>query len=108
MSTYRFSWLRPNGWGRLGVVGAMVVLFVTPMVWALGGFGASGDALRRALIFLFAGMWLFIAAGYGLGWAIRGFMVRVKDHDDEDEDGPSHRPAAAAGSHASPAHRPGH
>ncbi|NFV81492.1 hypothetical protein [Magnetospirillum aberrantis] len=108
MSTYRFSWLRPNGWSRLGGVGAVVILFATPMLWALGVFGNGDDTLKRALIFLFSGMWLFVAAGYTAGWAMRGFMVRMKDADDEDGDGGRRPPPAM---HAPPAggiHRPGH
>jgi hypothetical protein len=107
MSTYRFSWARPSGWSRLGAAGAVVVLFATPMLWSLGSFGAGDDTLKRALIFLFAGMWMFVGAGYAVGWAIRGFMFRLKDHEDEDEGG-AHRPAAVP--HAPPpgAHRPGH
>ncbi|MBC7953100.1 MAG: hypothetical protein H7Z12_14935 [Rhodospirillaceae bacterium] len=108
MSTYRFSWLRPGGYTRLGGVGAVAVLFATPMLWALGAFDAGEDTMKRALIFLFAGMWFFVGTGYVFGWAIRGFMVRLKDHEDDD-DGPAHRPAGPA--HAPPAgapHRPGH
>lgn len=105
MSTYRFSWLRPNGWTRLGGVGAVVVLFATPMLWAVGGFGLGEDSLRRALIFLFAGMWLFVGAGWMVGWALRGFMVRLKEEEDEDKAASSHR--AAVASHAPAAvHRP--
>ncbi|MCR6633251.1 MAG: hypothetical protein NVV74_26190 [Magnetospirillum sp.] len=104
MSTYRFSWLRPNGWTRLGAVGAVVVLFATPMLWAVGGFGDGDDTVRRALIFLFAGLWLFIGGGYVLGWALRGFMVRLKDPDEDEDGAPAHRPV---GSHA-PAHPPAH
>lgn len=109
MSTYRFSWLRPNGWSRVGGVGAVAILFATPMLWALGVFGNSDETLRRALIFAFAGMWMFVGAGYAFGWALRGFMVRIKDHDDEEEG--AHRPAGAphaAHPPAGAAHRPGH
>lgn len=109
MSTYRFSWLRPNGWNRLGAVGAVAVMFATPMLWSLGLFGTGDDTIRRALIFLFAGMWMFVGSGYVLGWALRGFMVRLKEHDDEDDVG--HRPAAppqASRPPAPAAHRPGH
>lgn len=122
MSTYRFSWLRSNGWTRLGGVGAVAVMFSTPMMWALGVFGSDDEALKRAMIFLFAGMWFFVATFYVLGWAIRGFMVRLKDHDEDDEfpahrppgpphpaglahpSGPPHPPAAGAASHRPPGH----
>lgn len=107
MSSYRFSWLRPNGWNRLGGVGALAVLFATPMLWAVGGFGAGDDNIRRALIFLFAGMWMFVAIGFGVSWALRGFMVRLKDAD---EDEGAHRPTAPPHPPHPPAagHRPGH
>lgn len=107
MSTYRFSWLRPNGWSRLGAVGAVVVLCATPMLWSLGLFGSGDDTMKRALVFLFAGMWLFVGGGYVLGWALRGFMVRLKDQDEEAQGG--HRPAAGpAHPPAAAPHRPGH
>lgn len=110
MSTYRFSWLRPGGWSRLGAAGAVAVMFATPMLWSLGLFGNGEDTLKRALIFLFAGMWMFVGTGYVVGWALRGFMVRLKE--DEGEEG-GHRPVAAHAAHAAhpPAgatHRPGH
>lgn len=104
MSNIRFSWLRPGGWTRLGVVGAVGILFGTPMLWALGAFGGDDESIRRAIIFLFAGLWFFIGTGYTLGWSIRGFIVRLKDHDDEEE-GAGHRPAAPPHPPAA-AHRP--
>jgi hypothetical protein len=108
MSTYRFSWLRPGGWNRLGGVGAVATMFATPMMWALGVFGADDDTIKRSLIFLFAGMWFFVGTFYVLGWAIRGFLVKTKDHE-EDEDGPAHRPAAPPHPPgAAVPHRPGH
>lgn len=108
MSTYRFSWLRPGGWTRLGGVGAVGVLFATPMLWALGVFGEGDDTLKRAMIFLFAGMWFFVGTGYVLGWAIRGFVVRMKEPDDDD-DAPAHRPPSPPHPPGAGApHRPGH
>lgn len=103
MSNIRFSWLRPSGWARLGVVGAVGVLFATPMLWALGVFGGNDEAIHRAVIFLFAGLWFFIGIGYTLGWSIRGFIVRLKE--DEGEEGAPHRPAAPSHPPAA-AHRP--
>lgn len=108
MPNYRFSWLRPGGWTRLGVVGAVGVLFATPMLWSIGVFGDGEDTLKRALIFLFSGMWFFIGVGYVSGWSIRGFMLRVKDPDTDAEDQPARRPAVPAHPPAGPAHRPGH
>lgn len=106
MSTYRFSWLRPGGWNRLGGVGAFSVLFGTPMMWALGAFGMGEDSLKFAAVFLLSGIWFFVSLGYGISWAVRGFMAKVKDGDG-DEDSPAAgreppRPPAGGG------HRPGH
>lgn len=92
MSNIRFSWLRPSGWTRLGLAGAAGILFATPMLWALGGFGADDEAIRRAIVFLFSGLWFFVALGYTIGWSIRGFIVRIKESDEDEEGG--HRPAA--------------
>ncbi len=107
MSTYRFSWHRPGGWTRLGAAGAVGILFVTPVLWSLGVFGAAEDTLKRAMIFAFAGMWFCVGFGYMLGWALMGFMVKLKDHD-EDEDAHKHappsRPPAASGAHRSSGH----
>lgn len=108
MAAYRFSWYRPDGWTRLGMAGAVAVIFLTPMLWSLGVFGEGDETMKRALIFGFAGLWFFVGFGYMLGWAVRGFLVRIKDPG-EDEDG--HRPTGPAhppaGAHPPP-HRPGH
>lgn len=105
MSSYRFSWLRPNGWSRMGAVGAVAVMFATPMLWAVGTFGTGDDTIKRALIFLFAGMWMSVGSFYVLGWALRGFMVRLKE---EDEEGGRRASAASHAAHPPAAHRPGH
>ncbi len=98
-ATYRFSLLRAEGWARLGFAGAVAVLFGTPMLWALGVFGADQPAMIHAVIFMFAGVFLTLGLGYAIGWAVRGFTVRLKDAADEDE--AAHRPALG---HAGPAH----
>ena len=98
-ATYRFSVLRSEGWARLGFAGAVIVLFGTPMLWALGVFGADQNAVVHAMIFMFAGIFLALGLGYAVGWAVGGFTVRLKEPADEDE----HRPAAG---HAAPAHGP--
>jgi hypothetical protein len=98
----RFSWHRPGGWGRLGLAASVAVTFLTPMLWSLGAFGTGDDSLRRALIFLFAGLWLGISVGYTLGWAMRGFFVRTKESDDDDESPAQHRPSAPPAAHPSP------
>ncbi len=103
---YRFSWLRPGGWTRLGVAGGLAVVFGTPMLWALGVFGRGPESISLAVVFLMSGLWLFIALGYGVGWALRGFMVKVKAEGEDDEGGDPHPPARSAGGAA--AHRPGH
>lgn len=110
MSNIRFSWLRPGGWTRLGVAGAVGILFGTPMLWALGSFGNDAEAINRALIFMFAGLWFFIGTGYALGWSIRGFIVRLKE-DEGEEGGGGHRPPPmahppGAGAGAGAPHRP--
>lgn len=106
--TYRFSWLRPGGWTRLGVAGGAATVFLTPMLWSLGVFGDDPEAVRRAVVFLMAGLWFFIALGYLVGWAIRGFVVRVKGEGDDDEgdrEQPPARPAAHGPGPASGPHR---
>lgn len=103
----RFTWLRPGGWGRLGVVVAVGLLFATPMLWALGAFGQGDEAIRRALIFLFAGLWFGVGVGYSIGWALHGFILRSRDHDD-DEDAAPPRPAARPAAPPHPPGRPGH
>lgn len=103
---YRFSWLKPGGWTRLGVAGGTATVFLTPMLWALGGFGDGADAVRRAVVFLMAGLWFFIALGYLVGWSIRGFVVRVKgEGEDDDGDAPPARPAGHGPGPASAPHR---
>ena len=87
-ANYKFSLLRSSGWNRLGLTGAVAVMFGSPMLWALGVFGAGDEALHRGMIFLFAGMWFFVSVGFTLGWAIHGFMVRVKEAESEDDDEP--------------------
>ncbi|CAA7623375.1 hypothetical protein [Magnetospirillum sp. UT-4] len=103
MSTIRFTWLRPGGWTRMGMVGAVAVMFATPMLWSLGVFAPEEEELRRALIFLASGMWLFVALGYGAGWVLRGFVVRSKEGEDGD-DGHHHAPSPPPAAHKPPAH----
>ena len=105
MSSYRFTLLRSGGWTRLGLTGAIAVIFATPMLWALGVFGQGDDSIERTLIFLFAGLWFSVAVGYMTGWAVRGFMVKLREAEDA-EDGPPHRPATGPAMHPPP-HSPG-
>lgn len=105
----RFTWLRPGGWGRLGVVVAVGMLFATPMLWSLGAFGEGDEALRKALIFLFSAMWFGVGVGYSIGWALHGFVIRSREHDDDDEGGHPVRSAAPPPRPAAhPPARPGH
>ncbi|MGE5546113.1 MAG: hypothetical protein ACM33T_04385 [Solirubrobacterales bacterium] len=97
--TYRFSWLRPSGWTRLGAALGVMALFTTPMLWAVGTFGHDDQAIPHAIVFGLAGLWLFLAAGLMAGWAVRGFLVRVKGGDEDADEAPhgaaSHAPAAS-------------
>ena len=89
----RFHSLHLAASGRLGVVIAIAIPLGTPMVWALGAFGAAPDeALRHAVIFAFSGMWLGLGLGYGVSWALHGFVLRSREPEDED-DAPPARPA---------------
>jgi len=95
-AAYRFNPTRSSGWFRLGVAAAAAVVCVTPMLWAVGGFGPSDDAIHRAVVFAFFGIWLGIGVGYLIGWALSGFMVKVKEGDGEEgarRPEPPHRPA---------------
>ena len=93
-TTYRFSLLRFDGWARLGFAGAVAVLFGTPMMWSLGVFGHDPGAILHAVVFLFSGLFLALGVGYSIGWAVRGFTVRMKDTDDDEG---ARRPGPAAG-----------
>lgn len=108
---YRFSLLKSSGWTRLGLAGAVAIIFVTPMLWSVGAFGTSEEgALQRAVVFGLAGVWLFMAAGYTVGWAVKGFTIRLKE-EGEGEDHPIARrapvpPAAATHPPSRPGARP--
>ena len=90
---YHFTLIRSGGWVRLGATAAVGVVFVTPMLWALGRFGVDPEAPRRAVIFAAAGVGLALALGSGVAWAVRGFLVRKKEGGEDGE----RRPAAATG-----------
>lgn len=91
---FRFSLLRSSGWTRFGVAGAVAVFFATPMLWSIGLFGLDEQGIHRAVVFLFSGVWFFIALGYSIGWAVHGFVFRPKESEEDGE-----RPSAA---HAPP------
>ena len=90
MAAYRVSFIKASGWTRLGLAGAVGVLFSTPMLWALGSFGFADEALHRAIVFALSGVWCPIAVGYLVGWAVTGFMVKIKDGEGEEKE--SRRP----------------
>ncbi|KIM00589.1 hypothetical protein CCC_03191 [Paramagnetospirillum magnetotacticum MS-1] len=96
MSTYRISYIRSTGWTRLGLAGAVAVLFASPMMWAMGTFGAGDDALHRAVIFALSGLWFFVGTFYVIGWALQGFVIRQKVPDEEADEGPARRPPTGA------------
>lgn len=93
MSTYKISYLRAAGWTRLGLAGAVGILFASPMMWALGVFGGGDDALHRVVIFALSGLWFFVGTCYVIGWALQGFVVRIKNPDEDSEDAPPRRPS---------------
>lgn len=105
MSAYRISYIRSTGWTRLGLAGAVAILFASPMLWALGVFGTGDDALHRAVIFGLAGLWFFVGTFYVVGWAVQGFVVRQKVVDEDADDGPPRRSAPCAPS-SPPSARP--
>ncbi|MGE5503968.1 MAG: hypothetical protein ACM31L_06045 [Actinomycetota bacterium] len=102
---YKFSWLRPGGWSRIGVAGAVALFFATPMLWSLRVFGEGDPAFQRALVFVLSGVWFFIGSFYCVGWALKGFMVRLKEGDEGDEEA-GHRSAPPARPAAPPPPRP--
>lgn len=85
MTGYRVSFIRSSGWTRLGLAGAVLCLFLTPILWSFGLFGDSDMALKRAIVFAASGAWLFGLGFFLIGWALQGFVVRVRNADDEDE-----------------------
>jgi hypothetical protein len=109
MSTYKISYLRPAGWTRLGLAGAVGVLFASPMLWALGAFGAGDEALHRVVIFALAGLWFFVGTFYVIGWALQGFVVRIKNPDEDGDEAPARRPSPGPSAPPSrPPARPAH
>jgi len=85
MTGYRVSFIRSSGWTRLGLAGAVLCLFLTPMLWSFGVFGEGDVAMRRAIVFAVSGAWLFGLGFFLVGWALQGFVVRVRTAEDEDD-----------------------
>jgi hypothetical protein len=85
---YRISFIKAGGWTRLGLAGGVAAAFTTPMLWALGSFGAGDEAIHRAIVHGLSALWMFIAAGYLTGWALQGFVIRQKAAEEDSEDSP--------------------
>ncbi len=107
MSGFRVSYVKASGWTRLGLAGAVAVLFGTPMLWALGTFGAGDDALHRGAVFGLAGLWFAVATGYLVGWAVQGFVIRTKAATDEEADEQPSRPSPPPPPRGGPPQRSG-
>lgn len=103
MTGYRLSFIRSSGWTRLGLAGVVLCLFFTPMLWSFGLFGEDEAALKRATVFALSGAWLSGLGLFLVGWALQGFVVRVRTAEDEDEhqrpSGPPTGHPPAAGRH---------
>lgn len=97
MSSYKVSFIKSSGWTRLGLAAGTAAALSAPMLWALGSFGHADEAIQRAIIYAGSGLWLFLATGYLVGWAIQGFVIRQKVSEDEADDRPPSRPAPPSG-----------
>jgi hypothetical protein len=97
MSSYKVSFIKTGGWVRLGLAAGTAAALSAPMLWALGSFGHADEAIQRAIIYAGSGLWLFLATGYLVGWAIQGFVIRQKVSDEDGEDGPARRPSPPPG-----------
>jgi hypothetical protein len=94
MAETRISLTKSNGWTRLGLPGAVFVLFATPMLWALGVFDGTTDPQMHAIVFGLFGILCFGATPLLIGWAVQGFVVRRRPSDDA-EPASETRPVAA-------------
>ncbi|CCG39663.1 hypothetical protein [Magnetospirillum molischianum] len=99
MSGYRVSFIRSSGWTRLGLAGGVLCLFLTPMLWSFGLFGDGDVALRRAIVFALSGTWLFGLGFFLIGWALQGFVIRVRTSEDEDDHHGAARPSGSSSGH---------
>jgi hypothetical protein len=93
MTEARFSITKSNGWTRLGLPGAVSVLFGTPMLWALGTFDSTTEPPLHAIVFGLFGILFFGLVPLLIGWALQGFVIRRKASEDGDE-APDARPPA--------------
>ena len=94
MSGYKLSILRAKGWLRLGLAGAASMLPITAMEHARGFFAAGEAGLEQAGEFLLSGIALWGIVAAAAAWIARGFAVRAKPEDEEEEGGSS-RPSSA-------------
>jgi hypothetical protein len=101
MAEFSTSIVNANGWLRLGAATGIGLMFLTPMLWALGMFGASQEAIPRAVVFGVCGMLFGVSTLALIGWAMKGFVVRQKRQQDDDDDSPK-RPAVPRPSSAPP------
>jgi len=107
MSNYRLSALRNKGWIRMGIIGAATVCPVTAMLRAIGWFSDGDRGLEQAATFLVAGVVFWLLLGFSAGWVMHGFVVRLRESDedhDEPRSGPGSTPQRPTAAHAAPAH----
>jgi hypothetical protein len=112
MTETSISYVRAQGWTRLGLPAALLMLCISVMLWAAGLFDAAADPLLHALIFALSAVIAAAATPLSVGWALQGFVVRrkhVEDGDDHHAGGHTGGHAAATAhpaSSAAAAHRP--
>ena len=97
MSAYHLSVLRNKGWMRLGLVASVVVFPIAMMEHALGFFADGVTGLTQAGEFIGGGIAVAAILTLPASWVLRGFVVRHRDADAEDEEVVSSRPAATGG-----------
>lgn len=100
MTQHRLTPFKSHGWHRVGGLAAVAFAPLTVMLWTMDAFGGGEIGLTSALIFYAASLVLCVLLAFGMTWAMKGFAIRVKGEDDEDEDRHARRsgpPAAVAG-----------
>lgn len=95
MTAYRLSPIRNKGWFRLGLVGAGTMVPWTVMEHALGHFSEGPQGVQQIAEFFFGGVILWLILGAATGWAIHGFVIRMKEEDDHES---GHRSGGMGGS----------
>lgn len=99
MSAYRLSPLRNKGWLRAGLIAATLTLPIALIEYSLGYFNDGVQGLIQAAEFVSGGAVVAMMIGMSAPWVLRGFAVRTKEDDADDE----RTPAAGGMSAASPA-----